>query len=907
MPDKVLASLLPQPSAKQEAFITQYIDKSYKKKKAAKQAMLESAWLTFVSSRDTCSEIVDLVSSVAKSKEDFDFVSNARIKCGQAIAKIKPGTFKGLSDATKQIVEVAEDLVALRKEATAYMRTQSDGGRDLNEEAAIRLIKSEAVSSLVLIDSEFSTKAEELRAQVRKEAPNVSWDPTELAAFRETLNACRNDVSAIPSAGDKADKDMAKTTADKAVAEAGTARDTHLNTMDSYAKGDSFKMFVADKRLQDEIMVALAKVRETLVQLDRWGASDAPKIATDADAIEKEIGHVFTDRSGLSQKQADDAKQAQLALVGKATDLERRAESAVSNTQEAFDSQIDELRPQVERLEARWKICKKNVGKRQSAPIEAQIAAMRLALDGLGGCNTSAIDAIRKMIKESTDLVLEAENIEALNARILSTLTDAAKEAKALTGKANPIADVFEEHGKEIATFKEGFKEKSLTEATKGAQELLEKVRKDAQRNQDLIDRRRAILQRIARREKQLADFNLLFRQMLEQAGETPKDYRGSFKADIETCKSWAATKTDPAFYDTIDAKLTSILSEMEKEAGNLRLLASKSYKDLQLEAMTAATRHRDENLRLNAADATAIRDHAEARLALEDIQQRQAKGETVPESELKAAQEALKAANAERSRIAEDRAVVQKEYDEATFLLDRKTELVAELARAEAADEIAERKKEEFLEKSKGWLSDVKTEVKDKETVLHDYKDEVDPQIDRVETSRKMLKDGKNGITGAAALSELDFVKKFFDQIRKRGKKTDKRQLGDIGDQWDKEVLKINKSASDLITAIEEFEKFPEVEGTASADVEKMFGVILGRMMDHGFEQAAKTFNDSADKQVRKAAREQALSEVRRYRALIFKDPLLQKCVLNPFGVPVGSSTANRLDEIELNVLRGI
>jgi len=43
MPEQIPDSLLPKASAKQEAFITHYIDKNYKKKKAQKQAMLQSS------------------------------------------------------------------------------------------------------------------------------------------------------------------------------------------------------------------------------------------------------------------------------------------------------------------------------------------------------------------------------------------------------------------------------------------------------------------------------------------------------------------------------------------------------------------------------------------------------------------------------------------------------------------------------------------------------------------------------------------------------------------------------------------------------------------------------------------------------------------------------------------------
>jgi hypothetical protein len=874
--------------------------------------MLESAWLTYQSSRDICAAIVDQVASLARSKDDYDFVQKMRIKCAEAIAKIKPGKFKGLDDATKQIVQVADDLVKRRKEAQDYIRSLADSGRDLDQEAAIKLVVGTARAELLQIQSEFNARAEELRAKVRKEAPNVAWDPVEVRQFGDVFKKSSDALLAIARTGDQASEAAAKTTADEAVKNAAAKRDKCLQSMSAYADGDNFAMFVADMRRRDAVVSALREVRETLEQLDRWGASEAARIAADATGIEKEMDHVFTDRSGLSASEAQAAETAQDALLGKAVALKATAKSAIASTEASFNSEIDALRPNVEALEGRWTACKTNFGnikqiEARSGPIVAQLAATRLALDGLNGFNIAAIDAVKKTIKESTDLVSQAEHIKELNKQILATLKEADTVAKALTGKENPIADVFVKHRAEIKTFEKEFEKKPLNDATKGAQELLAQVGKDAQRNQKLIDRRRDIMKRIERRETQLAEFNLLFRQMLEHAGQTPKDYRGSFKADLETCKNWAATKTDPDFYKTIDARLTSMLTEMDKEAGNIRLLLSKSNKDLMMDAATAATTHRDANLDLNRRDGAALARLASAQEKLADIQLRLDKDETVPEDEIKAARDALAAANEERGEIADERAAVQKQYDEATFLLDRQTQLVSELGRAEAADEIAERKKEQFLEESKVWLADIKKKVSDKNKTLSDYKDEAKPQIERVETARKMLKEGKPGVTGASALSEMTFVKKFLEGLEKNGRKTDRRNLGAIGDEWDKEVVKISNAASKLIAAVEGFEKLPQVEGRASADVERLFGLILGRMQDHAFEQAAVTFNGSEDKQVRKAAREQALSEVRRYRALIFNDPLFQKCVMNPFGEPVGSTTANRLDQIELNVLRGI
>ena len=79
--------------------------------------------------------------------------------------------------------------------------------------------------------------------------------------------------------------------------------------------------------------------------------------------------------------------------------------------------------------------------------------------------------------------------------------------------------------------------------------------------------------------------------------------------------------------------------------------------------------------------------------------------------------------------------------------------------------------------------------------------------------------------------------------------------------------------------------------------------------MNNHRFaEPAAVLGATDSDNTARKGAREKALDEVRRLRALLFADPVVQKCVMNPFGIGgLGSPVQYRLEEIELNVLRGV
>ena len=88
---------------------------------------------------------------------------------------------------------------------------------------------------------------------------------------------------------------------------------------------------------------------------------------------------------------------------------------------------------------------------------------------------------------------------------------------------------------------------------------------------------------------------------------------------------------------------------------------------------------------------------------------------------------------------------------------------------------------------------------------------------------------------------------------------------------------------------------------------METILKELISRVDTPEFTRAGTQMATAQDRQAIKAARELALSEIRRCRAVLLNDKVFQKCVMNPFKVPVGSTAANRLDEIELNVLRGV
>jgi hypothetical protein len=120
--------------------------------------------------------------------------------------------------------------------------------------------------------------------------------------------------------------------------------------------------------------------------------------------------------------------------------------------------------------------------------------------------------------------------------------------------------------------------------------------------------------------------------------------------------------------------------------------------------------------------------------------------------------------------------------------------------------------------------------------------------------------------------------------------------------------VTKLSDAAKALNEAIIAVENMHVDQDHSTSDkVDSILTALITRVDTREFANAGKQMASAADRQAIKAARELALSEVRRCRAVMLDDKVFQKCVMNPFKVVLGSTAANRLDGIELNVLRGV
>ncbi len=345
-------------------------------------------------------------------------------------------------------------------------------------------------------------------------------------------------------------------------------------------------------------------------------------------------------------------------------------------------------------------------------------------------------------------------------------------------------------------------------------------------------------------------------------------DYRGSLKSELDTCRSWSATKTNIAFYDSIDTKLNGLDVAIRAKIADIQKIKGMSDDAVMLAGLNADIAYKNKVEEINASgDDEAVKI------------------------------EALRKAKDERDA-------------ELSFLFTKR-ELLAEANASIAADEKEAEEREKFLTEIKQLETDIGKEQKaaDKKDAINAYADEVQRHLDRLKTTRDMLGKKPPTTSASAALSELKFVKSTIQSIRSRGEKTSKSQLGAIAEQWENAADAFAKNCAKLMTAIETFEKDNDIESPVSKVVQDALTTVIGQMNSHKFWEPAKDLGaEDASAAVRKAAREKALAEVRRLRQVVLDDAVVQQCVMNPFGVGgLGMPIQYRLEEIELNVLRGV
>jgi hypothetical protein len=864
---QIAGSLMPKLNDKQQGFITTYLDTNYQSKYSELVRQFQAAGTGIALALGRVRGIVDQLAIAGRTKADFDQVAELRKETGAALTGLATKTSKRTEAlALMQKTKVSLEQISIRAEGyvTKIGRTE---GRDLGKDAAILTKKAEAQKLLLDLDTEFGLHVADMVQKVQEAVPGAKVTPAALTAFNNAFHLYSAEIANVPSNDPAVTVEQATKTLDGIKSRMIKTANEQKRALAKEADGESFKTFIADLKLRDQCDRELAKTRDWLVTLDRWEVPGRLPIHTELKRIEGEMKTVFADRKGLSPDQQKGMETRQADLLKAATAMTENAAKVAATAGQTFQQAQQVLVGRLVGLENRLKTVQKTVPKEQLGPIQDALATTRLAITGLNGSNMDALKAGETLLADAEKLVADAEAIKTINALIEQNISAAKKAANTGNNAKNPLQQAFAELVTEVTEFEKSWKTKTPSTAKTESADLLKRVNDKTTENTAIINKRVEVGKIIAQLETHLGKLDLAFKGL---AKGTPVDglaYGGTFKADLDLCKSWNATKTTLPFYDTIVVKLSTLTKDIDAKLADIEKIAKMSDQDVMLAGLEAQRVYDDKIAQLTKAGGDKGPDPAEVKKAKE-------------------------------------------ERDKQLAFLNTKLDLLAEANKAVADREKDAADRETFMTESKQLEADIKREQKaaEDDAPINAYEDEIQRHLDRLSTTRDLLKKGQ-GSNGAAALSELKFVRETIQRIRDRGVKGDKTKLGLIADQWSDTVGTFAKSCAKLMTAIEGFEKEQGIAPPVSLEVQKVLERVIGAMNSHKFgEPAAVLGATDSTPAARKAAREKALDEVRRLRAVILADPVVQKCVVNPFGIGgLGQPVQYRLEDIELNVLRGV
>lgn len=864
----MLTTNFPDISETQAGFLEKHVKSSVLKRHKEVRAELAVRYAGFEAIYARVVELADQVAFVASSEKDSQFINETKAQLATVVSSLTASK----DGARKTLVKVKQaevNLRAIEGRVKGYVKTLADdAGHGVDDQVAIKLRKVQSNAVLLEKGAQFDEKVAKATETIVGDLGGTVLELPPKQLFKEAMTLYGGQIRGVATrdpALTLADAKAILTEVDKGIQDAFTK---NVKALDAYVAGDNFAHFVADAKLRAKIEATIKAAREFLTKLERWEIEGAADIRTRIKAIEAELDTVFTSQSGISVDQRNAKEAEQKALEEKASALEFDAGSKVINASLDFSNEQEKLAKKIASLEADFAKVSGSLKSDQKASISGFFVQLHFALEGLNGSNVAGLKVAENMMYEAADLVAQAANIGPINDEIKANIVAAKKAAKDHSNpKKNPLHAAFAEHLKEIEIFEKEWTTKVPAAARTRAAELLKALNDRVTDNQSIITSRVQVDKEIALREAEFAKLNVIFRKMLAKNGKPESDYNGALIAELQTCRNWNVEKLDPVFFSTILNKLTGLKTKIAKMNDDIGAAMKMTEDEMNLMGLNAQSKLEN---------------------TLRELQNEAVNGLADP------------------AKIAEAKAEYTATMDTAAL----QSELLAEVGKEAFDKEKALEAREKYLADAPAYVAKIKMGQKKvgDQHPLNYYGDEVSRQLERIETTVKNVKKDKAGDIAARSLSELGHIQHAIERIVLRGEPTNKNELGKITTEWDAEIRAFKKKSDELLDNVKAYVS----DNDDKEVVEKLKGVldeIQGRLNDNRFEGPAGILgaDPAKDAATRKRAREAALNEVRRLKKLIMDDAVVRKCVLNPFGVAAFATTAqNRLEEIELNVLRG-
>lgn len=846
---------------KQAKFFRSFVnDKYILDKQKERQARLKLAVDQYDLRKTAVVKVLTGMPTIPKASPFFARQGDLMTRFAKIDGEMNLSRFATLKDALTELEKANAAFATLLTDVQGLL-TDLGTGKTVDPAEAIRMKKQIAFAEIARKRSEFDSAAAPVMDQLAQALGSNPPPPQVVADFNAALEGFLGEVRAVAETGQT--PEAAARTLDGIVLRLGEATTTHKSGLERLKGSPELAVQIEGAKLERDIRGGLAEVGRDADQLAAWSVPAAEGLAREAAALEKRRLDLFAQKLATDPQAAKTALADRTGLLSEVTALATRARTEVERQKTAFADAQKAPMVEVQSLERRFAaIDPKAFATGQAKPVQDLIAATRTAVTGLNGCNSAALDAAYILIAETKAAVIAAEKVAVENAAIKRGMSELESTISSHSGSSKPLAAAFAGHKTTLDGFKGEWATMLISDAVKRLAELKAAVETDVQKETALLARRAGITTRINGLQTDIRSLDGDLAAFQTSRGLPVTKYGGHLVNDLALCKSWNETKTDIAFYATIDQKLDAIAKEIGDIRAGFQATAGKTDDQIYKEAVFAQ-RELDKL-----------------------VQRAMTSGKPLDPAVVK------------QTKAAIDRQVQ---------LLSMPNELVKEQQRIEAALEKAEADKAAYLADAETFLRTLAAERKAaaSDHPLNQYSDQVKSNAERIAASMKGV---KAGASVPAAVSELGFVRKQIDDLKKRGSKTDPKKLGTIAADWKSALIAFDRNRLKLLDEVKKHEAATKADGKGSAGLQKALGEVVNRLDPRAFDAAASIMSDpAATPAERKGAREIALSQVRLFDELLLKDPVIRTCVANPFGVTdfIGP-VYNRLRQIELNVLRG-
>lgn len=753
----------------------------------------------------------------------------------------------------------AAELTALARSLGGILERAAKGAPGEGGHA-IRLEKQLVLADLNTLNSRFEAAAQTSLDRIRKAMPEAWAAMPPVIEFQTEVAVFRNRIR------DVTEKGTELAAARKALAairsEMEKLFDTQVARVATFAGSSEFTGHVEDATVEAGVRNALEDARAQAELLRSWQVPGSDGVVSAIGPLSDQATTLFSKATKEKAAQDKDPGPLKAARIKLQKDLEARAAEArkmIADRKAEFTKRLEAVQRKHKSLNAAFlQIDNATLLPEQAALIRRQLATADSAVNDLNGFNTAALDAAMILLEDCAVLVLAAQKAGVANREITTKLRTLGNAIQHGTGSDHPLADRLQQHLAEYTDLGTTWPTLPLPEAIARVRDFETRVKATLTLDTEIIQRRQSAREALAAARRVQKEVDTKYAAFIKaRTGKKVKTYAGQPVTDLDQAASWIETKTALSFYVTID----DLISKAEL-----------ALRDLSLNL--------DANGKLTVAEVDAKLEKFEKEKAL-------------LETRLAAAGPGagLKSLEADRDRLGKDIAGLKGTR---TLVED-----AAAQEKAAAADKAA---RDKLKADSEAYDKAMRGRIKGAKpgNPFHDHKDEIEGHLERLATTRKAIKT----IPLAQAQKELAFVRQMISDLAARGEKTTPRNLDNIGKEWAAAVGVFSTRVDALVRAVEEFAK---AGGPADAapKLRAALDKIARRLDAKAFDSVAA---DLKDPEKAKAARETALRRVRVLQDIVRKDPVMQRCVANPFAVKGFATDLDfRLRQIELNVLRGV